>query len=83
MRPDRNIIKKRAKVIQGTVGVVCIAMLVFVTVWAVRNAVTGFDDSSAIKTADTSSAAESRTGSAAESVSGADTSAESTPSDSV
>ena len=81
MRPDRNIIKKRARVIQGTVGVVCIAMLVFVTVWAVRNAVTGFDDSSAIKTADTSSAAESRTESTAGNVSGAEPSAESTQSD--
>ena len=60
MRPDRKTVKKRARVMQGTVGVVCLAMLAFVLGWAVRNAVKGPDDGSEIKTADpvTSSAAE-------------------------
>ena len=42
-------------------GVFCLAMLAFALVWAVRNAVGGFDDSSEIKTAEaSSSAAESK-----------------------
>ncbi len=60
MRPDRKIIRKRARVIQGCAGVFCIAMLAFVLTWAVRNAVTGFDGSSAVKTAEPSSGAESK-----------------------
>ena len=58
MRPDRNTVKKRARMIQGTVGVVCVAMLAFVLGWAIKNAVTGFGGGAEeIKTAEPSSSA--------------------------
>lgn len=41
MRPDKTMIKKRARVIQGSVGIVCLVMLAFALGWAVKNAVTG------------------------------------------
>lgn len=70
MRPDRSTVKKRSSVIQGAVGVFCILLLTFAVVWTVKNAVTGLDDDSKIKTAEASSAAESNTDSLTESSAG-------------
>lgn len=42
--------QKKAALIQGLMGVLCLGMLGFVFVWAVHNAVKGFDNDSSIKT---------------------------------
>lgn len=49
MSKKKTPAQRKARIIQSTVGVLCLAMLGFATVWAVRNATGGFD-SSDIKT---------------------------------
>lgn len=51
--------QKKSALIQGTVGVICLGMLGFVFVWAVHNAINGFDNSEIKIDTSVSSAAES------------------------
>ncbi|MBR6045174.1 MAG: hypothetical protein IKP47_06025 [Ruminococcus sp.] len=58
----KSKIKKRSRALQTTVGIVCLAMIGFVLVWASYRAIKGFDDSSeAVKAEDISSPAQTVT----------------------